>query len=141
MSGRIKPKYQFVNGRVRRIVSLTNTPFAYRTASSHCLHHEPQVKAAFKQTLEMLAHRKANKPTPIFEDFPDFMGLATVPPVDPFPMVSFAVWNPARHQYVWEWFCDGPVMNYEERMEYKSDKLFAASQGPHLQHWMAEFGD
>ena len=138
MAGRIKPRYKMV---VNMFVLLKKVPFRYRTSGPHCIHQEPEVRNAFKMTLEVLGNRLINSHIkPIFKKFPTFMGLATVPPVGPYPMTSFTVWNPAKHQYVWEHFCDGPVLDFNERELYMKDELFEESLNTHLDYWMEEFG-
>ena len=145
LAGRIRPLYELGKRNVvRTYVSLATTPFNWRTNTDSYLHGvihgDDQLKDAFVFMMEMVGERLVQPDyRPICDRYKKFLGLVTVPPVGRMPMVSLSLWRPGKDNYLFKHYCNGPVLDYEDRQAFKS-KFHEKNQPAYLRCWMNEFG-
>ena len=69
-----------------------------------------------------------------------FLGVASTPPVEHFPMVSYSLWRPVPHHYVFVRICAGPLLTRAERQLIRTRPFVRATQPAYVQKWWELFG-
>ena len=128
------------DGALPRVLSIFQGRVRFRADDDHPVQVDPGAQAALKLGLATLLHR-AIAGAPLLSMFPKFLGYLSNPPSTSMKMATFAVFKDAPNNFNLERVRDGPLMQYEDRIRFKTSLWFRQNQAKSVQAWMDDFGE
>ena len=120
-------------------LKMTVGQWRFRSRYHHQIHDNPELQLAVKAALEEVIWR-ARLCDPFDPARPSFLGYATVPGCQSFPMRTYIVMELRPDNFALIPRCDGPLLSHNQREQYGDDVAYAVGFSPATKRWMEDFG-
>ena len=120
-------------------LKMTVGMWRFRSRYPHQIHSNQELQLAVKAALEELIWR-ARLCDPFDPARPSFLGYATVPGCQSFPMRTYIVLELRPDNFALIPRCDGPLLSHGQREQYGEDVSYASGFSPATKRWMEDFG-
>ena len=127
------------NGLSVANLKMTVGMWRFRSRYQHQIHHNEQLKLAVKAAMEEVIWR-ARVLGPFDPARPSFLGYATVPGVQSFPMRTYLVLELFPHNFALVPRCDGPLLSHRQRERFGEDVSYANTFSAATRRWVQDFG-